>query len=175
VTYNKTEYEWLFIIELRRKRELPKINYISDIAQWEKEFQFSSPVKVRFSETDMFGHLNNTVPFTYFELARIEFFKHIGFMQDWLKTDNETIPVVADLQCDFLQQVFFDETIHVYVKANSVGTSSVDLHYMGKRQNGNICFTGRGTMVQISKKTGKGVPWSDDMKKLMESSVEVRL
>ncbi|OCA91314.1 hypothetical protein A8F94_05495 [Bacillus sp. FJAT-27225] len=146
---------------------MSRIGYIEDIEEWKNGFHFSYPVKVRFSETDMFGHLNNTVPFTYFELARIEFFKNIGFMQDWVRPGNETIPVVADLQCDFLKQVYFDEPIDIFVKANKIGTSSVDIHYMGKTGKGDICFTGRGTMVQISKKTGKGVPWTDEMKKLL--------
>ncbi|WP_156424347.1 thioesterase family protein [Bacillus sp. FJAT-27445] len=137
--------------------------------EWEEEFDFYYPVKVRFSETDMYGHLNNTVPFTYFELARIEFFKAIGFMGDWLKPGNPVIPVVADLQCDFLKQVFFDDEIRIYVKANKVGTSSVDLNYMGKNKKGEICFTGRGTMVQISRETGKGVPWSEEEKMLLLS------
>ncbi len=153
---------------------MSKINYIDDFAAWEKEFTFFHRIKVRFSETDMFGHLNNTVPFTYFELARIEFFKHKGFMQDWVKIENETIPVVADLQCDFMQQVFFDENINIYVKANSIGTSSVDLHYMGKKENGSICFTGRGTMVQFSKRTRKGEPWTDQMRKMLQNHVEMK-
>ncbi|CEG28130.1 acyl-CoA thioesterase [Bacillus sp. B-jedd] len=146
-----------------------RIGYIEDLNEWKKDFDFFYPVKVRFSETDMFGHLNNTVPFTYFEMARIEFFKHIGFMQDWVKPENETIPVVADLQCDFLIQVFFDEELKIHVKANGVGTSSVDLHYLGVNEAGHACFTGRGTMVQISKETGKGVPWTDSMRKLLEA------
>ena len=50
---------------------------------WREEFSFKVPVKVRFSETDMFGHVNNTVPFTYFEEARMEFLKSIGLMEIW--------------------------------------------------------------------------------------------
>ncbi|GLB58422.1 acyl-CoA thioesterase [Cytobacillus sp. NCCP-133] len=151
-----------------------KLSYIEDFKRWEGEFNFFHPVKVRFSETDMFGHLNNTVPFTYYEEARIEFFKSKGFMQEWVKPENETIPVVADLQCDFLSQVFFDEKINIYVKAASIGRSSVDIHYMGKKSDNSICFAGRGTMVQISKKTGKGIPWSVDMKEMLKSGVRVQ-
>jgi acyl-CoA thioester hydrolase len=145
---------------------LSRIPYIEDLLQWEKEFLFFHQIKVRFSETDMFGHMNNTVPFTYFEEARIEFFKSKGFMQDWVKPTSDTIPVVADLQCDFLSQVYFGDTVNLFVKAHRVGTSSVDLHYMGKKKNGSICFVGRGTMVQMSKSSGKGVPWTDEMKQL---------
>jgi acyl-CoA thioester hydrolase len=141
-----------------------KIGYITDMKEWMEEFSFSFPVKVRFSETDMFGHLNNTVPFTYFEQARIEYFKSLGFMQDWVDTKNETIPVVADLQCDYLRQVFFDENMNIMVKAASVGHSSVDIHYLGVREDGTPCFVGRGAVVQISRHTGKAVPWTEEMK-----------
>lgn len=144
---------------------MKKISYIEDFSSWQEGFEFYYPVKVRFSETDMFGHLNNTVPFTYFEQARIEFFKSKGLMEQWLKPESETIIVVADLQCDFLQQVFFDEDVKVYVKADSVGRSSVDVHYMGKKENGDICFVGRGSVVQISKHTGKAVPFDEEMKR----------
>ncbi|PLR85033.1 hypothetical protein CVD25_17675 [Bacillus canaveralius] len=153
---------------------MKKFSYIKEWDSWQEEFDFSFPVQVRFSETDMFGHLNNTVPFVYFEQARIEFFKSKGFMQEWVKTGNETIPVVADLQCDFLNQVFFDEQIDIFVKADSIGNSSVDLHYMGKKKNGEVCFVGRGTMVQISRKTGKGVPWSEEARVLLGSPQKIQ-
>jgi acyl-CoA thioester hydrolase len=146
---------------------MSRVSYIENLAEWEKDFHFYHPIKVRFSETDMFGHLNNTIPFTYFEEARIEFFKSKGFMQEWVNPENETIPVVADLQCDFLIQVYFGESLRIYVKSEKVGTSSVDLHYMGKKENGDICFVGRGTMVQMSKRTGKGYPWTDEMRQLL--------
>lgn len=145
---------------------MSKIAYIENMEEWKEEFIFSSPINVRFSETDMFGHLNNTVPFAYFEQARIEYFKSLGMMQDWVDTKHETIPVVADLQCDFLNQVFFDEKLDIKVKAHRIGNSSVDIHYLGVREDGVPCFTGRGTIVQISRITGKPVAWTDEMKEL---------
>ncbi|MGM0903448.1 MAG: acyl-CoA thioesterase [Bacillota bacterium] len=150
-----------------------KLEYINDIVRWEEEFTFFYPLKVRFSETDMFGHLNNTVPFIYFEQARIDYLKSKGLMQSWLHADSENIPVVADLQCDFLKQVFFDEELKVFVKADDVGNSSVDLHYMVKNGKGEICLTGRSTIVQISKKTGKSVPWTGETKNLFQVDREV--
>ena len=53
------------------------------------------------------------------------------------------------------------EHLKIGVKVAHIGNSSVDLHYVGKKQNGAIAFTGRGTMVQMSKTTGKGVPWDE--------------
>lgn len=141
-----------------------RASYIQDLTEWANGFHFSAPVQVRFSDTDMYGHLNNTNNFAYFEFARIEFFKHIGLMNDWLNPKGETIPVVADLQCDYVKQVYFDQKLDIHVKAASIGTSSVDLHYHATNEQGDTLFTGRGTIVQINKKTGKGSPWTEEEK-----------
>ncbi|WP_107840793.1 acyl-CoA thioesterase [Metasolibacillus meyeri] len=143
--------------------------YIDNTEQWMEEFKFSVDVKVRFSETDMYGHLNNTVPFTYFEMARIEYLKSLGLMADWTSPNSETIPVVADLQCDFLQQVFFDEQLRIFVKAAKIGASSVDVHYLAKNEKNLPVFTGRGTIVQINRQTGKAQAWSEQTKQLMQT------
>ncbi|KKI92269.1 hypothetical protein WQ54_09735 [Bacillus sp. SA1-12] len=145
---------------------MKNISYIDSFdASYLNSFSFYHKIKIRFSETDMFGHMNNTAPFTYFEIGRIEFFKRIGLMEQWIDVNGEKIPVVADLQCDFLNQAFFDDEIKLYVKVNNIGTSSIDLHYLGINQTGKSLFVGRGTIVQISKQTGKAIPWTDEDKK----------
>ncbi|WP_100331769.1 acyl-CoA thioesterase [Bacillus xiapuensis] len=145
-----------------------KFAYIDDWQKWSENFHFFCPVKVRFSETDMFGHLNNTVPFVYFEQARIEFLNELGLMKGWLNGENEGMYVVADLQCDFLKQVFFGEQLNIFVKVHRLGQSSCDLHYKGVNQQGEACFVGRGTLVQISRKTGKALPLSEDTKQKLK-------
>lgn len=139
-----------------------KAKYIEEVATWVSGFGFHVDVSVRFSETDMYGHLNNTKVFAYFEYARIEYLKSLNCMDKWLDPQGETIPIVADLQCDFVKQVFFDEKLKIYVKAHSLGTSSVDLHYMAKDERGEIVFTGRGAIVQIGRSSGRAVAWSEE-------------
>lgn len=146
-----------------------KISYINDFQSWKDDFRFSIDIQIRFSETDMFGHVNNISPFIYFEQARIEFFKRFGL---FTLDRSETIPVVADLQCDYLQQIYFGETIEVFVKAASVGNSSIDIHYMVlKKEEGTVCLTGRGRLVNVDRKTGKSVPFSESKKnKLLQAT-----
>jgi acyl-CoA thioester hydrolase len=145
------------------------ITYIDEFETWENTFEFYQPIQVRFSEIDMFGHLNNTVPFAYFEEARIQYFNHVGFMQRWTDKSSETIPVVANQQCDYLKQVYFGEQLKLYVKINQLGNSSMDIHYMAKDKEGSVCFVGRSTLVQMSKRTGKGEPWSEEMKQMLKN------
>ncbi len=143
-----------------------RATYIQDPQEWMNSFSFSTTVKVRFSETDMYGHVNNTKVFAYFEYARIEYFKALGF--DFANgPTGKNMLVVADIQCDYLNQVFFDETLTIYVKAASLGNSSMDLHYLVKNEKDEVCYTGRGTLVQLNYETGKGVPLLEEQKKLL--------
>ena len=136
-------------------------SYIEDLEEWQKDFTFFTPIKVRFSETDLYGHMNNTVPIVYFEQARIEFLNNLGIMEEWLDREINNIIVIADIQCDYVKQVYFDEQLKVYVKIAKIGTSSLDLHYLGVDDFDHICFTGRGTVVQMNQETGKSVPWEE--------------
>ncbi len=148
--------------------KLYKISYIENFEHWKNQFKFSIVVNIRFSETDMFGHVNNVSPFIYFEEARIEFLKHIGMFSK-VEKGKGTVPIAADLQCNYLQQMFFGEKLTIYVKAHKIGNSSIDLHYMGVKEDGNVCLTGRGNLVNIDPVTGKSVPLtSDEKEKLLK-------
>ncbi|MBT2215182.1 acyl-CoA thioesterase [Virgibacillus dakarensis] len=141
---------------------MKKITYIDNMEKWQKEFSFFIPIKIRFSETDMYGHVNNVSPFIYFEEARIEFLKSVGLFTDAKREDG--MPIVADLQCDYHKQMFFNDTLKLYVKANHVGNTSVDIHYMALNEAGDITLTGRGRLVHINPSTGKPIPLTDTMK-----------
>lgn len=144
-------------------------SYIEDWTKWENDFSFYNEVTVRFSETDAFGHLNNTNAFVYFEEVRLAFFKEVGLMQQWLAPDSEKMIVVADMHCDYIKQVYFDESLEVYMKIARIGNSSADVHYLVKNTKGEKCLTGRGAVVQISKETGSSLAWSEEDKERMNS------
>lgn len=146
-----------------------KIAYIDDLESWKEEFEFSIDIDIRFSEVDMFGHMNNVASFAYFEEARIKYMMHIGIFTDLA---GDEVPVVGDLQCDYHQQIFFGEQLKLFVKVNSVGNSSMDIHYMGLKPNGEIGLTGRGVIINMSKTTGRSVPLTEEIKSNILVGVE---
>ncbi|MDY0396905.1 acyl-CoA thioesterase [Virgibacillus halophilus] len=148
---------------------MKKISYIDDFEKWIQGFTFSIPIKIRFSETDMFGHVNNVSPFIYFEEGRIAYLQSLGLF-DLQQTKSEGIPIVADLQCDYLKQLYFNDQLQLYVKAQSVGTTSIDVHYMVKNEKEEVCLTGRGRMVFIDAQSGKPVALRNELKeKLLQA------
>jgi acyl-CoA thioester hydrolase len=144
-------------------------DYISNMEEWKTGFHFFHELNVRFGEIDGFGHVNNTNVFIYMEEARIALFKELGLMASWGAPDSLEIPVVADLQCDYLAQIMYDETLKIYVKINEAGSSSIDLHYLGINEEDIPVFTGRGAIVQISRKSGRPLKWSETLKKQLDN------
>lgn len=148
------------------------IDYINDLETWRSEFSFSIPIKTRFSETDLYGHVNNTSVFIYFEEARIEFLQSFGLFGD---LDQKKIGfVVADLQCNYLKQMFFDETIDFYVKVDTIGTTSMDLHYMAVNNQGELTVTGRGRVVMMDFTTNKACAIPEEMKEILTDKNHAR-
>ncbi|WP_338033011.1 thioesterase family protein [Lentibacillus sediminis] len=148
------------------------MSYIEDPAAWRSGFSFSVPIKIRFSETDMLGHVNNVSPFIYFEEGRIEFLKSIGFWQEF-EQENGLIPVAADIQCDYHKQMFFGDAVRLYVKVAYIGTTSLDIHYMIVKDQEEITVTGRGRLVCVDTKTGKPQALSTAAKAKLHESHQV--
>lgn len=147
---------------------MKQTNYIDQADQWREEFRFYISIHVRFSETDMFGHVNNVSAFIYFEEARIEYLKSLGLFKNL--SNPKAVPVVSDLQCDYHQPIYFQNELKLYVKTAQIGQTSFDLHYLGVNEKGDVCLTGRGRMVYVDSVTGKAVKLTSDMKERLKSS-----
>jgi acyl-CoA thioester hydrolase len=80
---------------------------------------YRTDVQVRFNDTDMLGHLNNTAYALYAEQARVEFFRSLGMGRVTL--------ILAHISLDFRKQVTFGDKVHVITTVGKVGNSSVTL------------------------------------------------
>jgi acyl-CoA thioester hydrolase len=80
-------------------------------------------VTVRFSEPDALGHVNNTNYFVYFEDARIQLFKDLGFGID---ASNWSF-VLASAKCDYLTPAYFGQTLKIETNVSRIGTKSFQL------------------------------------------------
>src|SRR5699024_9081894 len=130
-------------------------------------FSFSTDIKIRFSETDMFGHVNNVSRFIYFEEARTDYFNSLEYSLD---DSSGSIPIVAALQCDYRTELYYGDKLKVYVKVATARTSSIDIHYLGVNEKEEICLTGRGALVNVNPATKKAAPLSEELKKKMLES-----
>ncbi|WP_026678370.1 acyl-CoA thioesterase [Fictibacillus gelatini] len=121
-----------------------------NIEEWLKKFKFSTTINVRFCETDMSGHVNNTSYFIYFEQARTEYLQNLGIF------DHNLTVVTADMWCHYHSEAFFGEELIAAARVARLGNSSTDIEYaiVSKKEN-RLVATGSGTIVLVDKETKK--------------------
>lgn len=137
-----------------------------DPQSWLNSFHFSIPIKIRYCETDMLGHVNNVSYFMYFEQGRIEYFENLG-LTDELFSEKQ-VSVVADLECQYLAQMYLKDPLVLHVKVAKIGRSSMDVQY-AIVVNSQLKAAGRGTIVLMDTKSGKSTPIPDEARKKISS------
>ena len=104
---------------------------------------FSTPIELRFSDLDLYGHVNSVVYFSYLETARVRLFR--DFFQEM--TGKHIFTLVAHAECDYKIPILFGDRMIVTVVVARIGTSSFDLDYRLYDGGEKTYATARTTLV----------------------------
>ena len=74
------------------------------------KFRHTMPVQIRFSDVDQFGHMNNSVYFSLYDLAKTTYIKDVLGSADWSKLAI----VVANINANFFMPVSESTTLHLF-------------------------------------------------------------
>jgi acyl-CoA thioester hydrolase len=125
-------------------------------------FPFPVTQQVYWGEMDAFNHVNNVAYFRYFETGRICFFNHTGI---WKLFEEEGIRiVVGKLECNYVRELVFPETIGIAVGIKRVGNSSLVLHQKVSTADKGIMAHGEAIIVATDPKTGRSMPWTEKLR-----------
>lgn len=88
------------------------------------QFRHHLPVQIRFNDIDVLGHLNNSVYFTFMDLAKTRYFQAV--LSEKLRWGQVGV-VIVNVNCDFCAPVFFDDDIEVETAVTAIGEKSLTL------------------------------------------------
>ena len=138
---------------------MARAEYIqSSLNDWLGKFHFFTEVKVRYCETDMSGHVNNTSYFSYFEHVRAEYLDSIRFYS------SPVTIVTADLWCHYHSEAHFLDTLKVGARVSRLGNKSFDMEYCIVAANNQLIATATGSLVVIDKETKRSTTLPDDIR-----------
>ena len=89
----------------------------------EIQFKHTLPIQLRFNDVDKFGHVNNTVYFSFYDLGKTEYFASVCPGIDWQKNGI----VVVHIEADFLAQIYASSPIAVQTAVTEIGSKSFRL------------------------------------------------
>ena len=111
------------------------------------DFHYKSPIAIRFADIDAFGHVNNAIYLTYFEIARSSYWSEVVHW-NWEKMGI----IIGRANIDYLKPIGRNDQVFAYVRTSRIGKSSFDLEYVLVRSDNGveeICTTGSTVCVSF--------------------------
>lgn len=126
--------------------------------------------RVRFSETDALGHLNNVSYYIYLEEARISLLEEIGCSMD----TNEWSFIVASTGCDYLSQAYFRQQLLISTTVQKIGTKSFHLqHKMTDEATGEVIANGKSVLVYFNFKQQQSEALPEEIREKLQQYVQI--
>lgn len=119
-------------------------------------------MQVRWSDVDLFGHVNNAAYLRYLDDARFALFPVMGVDEHGALTASQLIVVKHEI--DFVAPLTFRPVpFLVEVWVPRIGRTSVDFGYQIRDTAGDrVYLRARSRMVQLDQATGAPRPFTDD-------------
>jgi acyl-CoA thioester hydrolase len=123
------------------------------------------PISTRWSDNDVYGHVNNVVYYSWFDTAVN------GHLIDQGVLDihaGETIGLVIETQCNYFSSLAFPQAVEAGIRVAHLGTSSVR-YEVGLFGGGeSLCAAaGHFVHVYVDRVTRRPVPLPDALREVL--------
>lgn len=129
-----------------------------------KDFKHKIKIQIRYKDVDKQGHVNNAIHLTYFETARIEYFKDvISKPIDW----SEIGMILARNEVDYFKPIFLEDDLFCYTKVVSFGTKSFEMRNIITKKDGDneiVCAEGKTILVCFNYKLNQTIEIPEEWK-----------
>ena len=123
------------------------------------------PLQLRFSDTDMLGHVSNTVYQQLYDCGKVHYFDTVLGNHDW---ENSAF-VLASLTTNFLVPIFLGNSISVLTRTSEIGTKSIILEQqLIDNETGEVKSNCRAILVCFSQKLNSSVEISQEWKEKVQ-------
>ena len=86
---------------------------------------FLFPIRVYYQDTDAGGVVYHSNYISYFERARTEWLRHLGFELDAVAINEQVVFVVRAVTCEYLRPAVFNDELFASAEIISMGNTSI--------------------------------------------------
>ncbi len=124
-------------------------------------FRHRMPAQLRFSDVDRFGHVNNSVYFSLFDMCKTRYFHDVVGADIF----DRMAPVVVHIEANFISPVFFPDEIVIDTSIVKMGNKSFTLlqRALNERTDEVKCYC-ETVMVMMDTATNQSVEIDEEFR-----------
>jgi acyl-CoA thioester hydrolase len=130
-------------------------------------FVAETQIRVRYAETDQMGVVYYGNYAQYFEVARAESIRHLGYTYKEMEAEGIIMPVV-ELHCKFLRAANYDDLLTVKSVVKELPTDHrIEFHQEVFNEQGKLLTVGRVVLYFMTAKDMKKAKMPDKLRETL--------
>ncbi len=128
---------------------------------------FETNIRVRYAETDQMGYVYYGNYATYYEVARVEFLRSLGFSYKSLEAQGVMMPVLEN-KSKFIRPARYDDLLTVKVKLIDLPVNRMTFEYEIFNEQNKLINVGETVLAFVDMKNGKACDAPDSILSLLK-------
>ncbi len=117
-------------------------------------YNSETKVRVRYAETDKMGYCYYGNYATYFEVARVDMIKQLGFSYKQMEDDGVALPVL-EFSIKYFKPAFYDEEVTIKTVVTEKPAARIKFDYECYNDKGELLNKATTTLVFVNMKSGR--------------------
>src|SRR4051812_12889831 len=123
-------------------------------------YQSEVQIRVRYAETDQMGFVYYGNYATYFEVARVESFRALGFSYRSMEESGVMMPVL-EYKSKYIRPAMYDDLLTIKIFIKELPSTRIKFDYEVVNEKGILLNVGETTLVFVSSTTKRPCPMPD--------------
>ena len=125
-------------------------------------------LRVRYSDTDQMGYVYYGRYASYYEVARVELFRSLGFSYKNLEEEGIGMPVI-NMDTKYLLPIKYDEEIIIKTRIEELPSSKIIFYYDIFNKKNNLANSAKTTLTFINLSSKKPVRIPKELLELIKN------
>ncbi len=126
------------------------------------DYHWFTPITTRWSDNDIYGHVNNVVYYSYFDSIANRYLIEVGGLDIH---DGGTVGLVVNSSCDYFAPIAYPQALEGGLRVDRLGTSSVQYGIaIFVAEEEVACANGTFTHVFVDRDSNRPVPIPQQMR-----------
>ncbi|WOJ91882.1 thioesterase family protein [Congregibacter variabilis] len=130
-----------------------------------QDYPWFTVITTRWSDNDIYGHVNNVIYYSYFDSVANRYLIDEGGLNIH---DGDTVGLVVNSGCDYYTPVAYPEVLQGALRVDRLGNSSVQYGIGIFREGADLaCANGTFTHVFVDRASSRPVPIPPKMREAL--------